>query len=365
MKKLLFILFAPIVLLTSCSKSGVTPLSMEDVIVDKKWWDTTDEDGMLLTEEGDFYYLQLCRQDSLLGTWIIDGDLIKLRFYDNSIEYTALIGEVTSYTNTELKIKAQTNDTNLQANYIFTTEFIEIIGCTDSTAANYNLSANCDDNSCITIINGCTDSLALNYNPLANIDNGYCAYQGTHTYIPDDKFEQALINLGYDNILDNYILSANINTITILDVGGQVDNWNLGISDLTGIEDFASLTNLKCSNNPLTSLNLSNNTALTYLACGETSLTGLDLSSNTALTYLYCGMSPITNLNLSQNTALTHLSCQSTLLINLDLSNNTNLSSFYVQSNSYLSCIDVDDVAWSTANWTNIDGNHYFSENCP
>jgi hypothetical protein len=28
------------------------------------------------------------------------------------------------------------------------------------------------------------------------------------TYVPDDNFEQALINLGYDNILDDSVLTA-------------------------------------------------------------------------------------------------------------------------------------------------------------
>jgi hypothetical protein len=37
-------------------------------------------------------------------------------------------------------------------------------------------------------------------------------------------------------------------------------------------------------------------------------------------------------------------------------------------NNPNLSCIHVDDVAWSTANWTvssgHIDEQHYFSDNC-
>ena len=47
-----------------------------------------------------------------------------------------------------------------------------LLGCTDSTAFNYNVLANTDDGSCI--INGCTDSTAFNYNILANTDNGSC-----------------------------------------------------------------------------------------------------------------------------------------------------------------------------------------------
>ena len=39
------------------------------------------------------------------------------------------------------------------------------------------------------------------------------------TYVPDDNFEQALIDLGYDTgVLDDYVPTANINTVTTLDV---------------------------------------------------------------------------------------------------------------------------------------------------
>ena len=69
-----------------------------------------------------------------------------------------------------------------------------------------------------------------------------------NTYVPDDKFEQALIDLGYDTALDDYVLTANISGVTSLNVGEKE------ISDLTGIEAFAALTQLECWNNQLTSL---------------------------------------------------------------------------------------------------------------
>ena len=53
-----------------------------------------------------------------------------------------------------------------------------------------------------------------------------------NTYVPDDNFEQALINLGYDNVLDDYVLMSSIDTVISLLV------FNQNISDLTGIEDF-------------------------------------------------------------------------------------------------------------------------------
>lgn len=53
-----------------------------------------------------------------------------------------------------------------------------VLGCTDSTAQNYNTNANVDDGSCnfTVIINGCTDTFATNYNSAANTDDGSCTY---------------------------------------------------------------------------------------------------------------------------------------------------------------------------------------------
>ena len=38
------------------------------------------------------------------------------------------------------------------------------------------------------------------------------------TSIPDANFEQALINLGYDNVLDDSVTTSNINTVINLNV---------------------------------------------------------------------------------------------------------------------------------------------------
>ena len=100
------------------------------------------------------------------------------------------------------------------------------------------------------------------------------------TYVPDDNFEQSLINSGYDNVLDDSVLTSNINTVTSLDID------LINIADLTGIEAFTALTDLDCQNNQLTSLDLSNNIALTDLECHGNQLTSLDFSANIYLTSL-------------------------------------------------------------------------------
>jgi len=265
------------------------------------------------------------------------------------------------------------------------------------------------------------------------------------TYVPDDNFEQALIDLGYDSgVLDDFVDTATIAVITTLNV------QSLNITDLTGIEDFTALQELFCSNNQINGIDVSNNTNLTILHCNNNPLGSLDITTNTQLISLYCistqltalnisqntnlenlncgyndigtlnlsqntnllslncasnllqalniGQNPLlttlncsinqlTALNISQNTALTEISCQSNQITTLDVSthtalynlncssndlqdlnvkngNNSNFTFFSALNNSNLTCIEVDDTAWSTTNWTNIDAQTNFSENC-
>ncbi|MFD1162240.1 hypothetical protein ACFQ2E_07415, partial [Hwangdonia seohaensis] len=138
------------------------------------------------------------------------------------------------------------------------------------------------------------------------------------SYIPDDNFEQALIDLGYDNVLDNYVQTNNITGITYLDLRFK------NISDLTGIEAFTGLTNLNCSFNDISALDVSNNPLLNTLACAFNELSALDLSNNVALNYLDCGFNTIISLDLSNNSALSVLYSDFNNLTSLDLRNGVN-----------------------------------------
>ena len=189
------------------------------------------------------------------------------------------------------------------------------------------------------------------------------------TYVPDDNFENYLEVNGMG---DGITLNDSINTLSI-EMLMSLDVSNENISDLTGIEDFTSLLMLKCYSNPLTSIDVSNNIYLTDLRCQSNQLTSLDVSQNTALKTLFCFSNFLTSLDVSNDTALKELHCQDNQLTNLDLrnGNNTNMPftiSFNATNNPNLYCINVDDVSWSTANWTvandNINTQHYFSNNC-
>ena len=137
------------------------------------------------------------------------------------------------------------------------------------------------------------------------------------TYVPDDNFEQALINLGVDSVIDDYVYTSSIDTVTVL----YVNNKN--ISDLSGIEDFISLRELFCYTNQITTLDLSNNSQLFEVSCGSN-----DLS-----------------------------------YINLKNGNNSGLWYFMSMNNPNLTCVDVDDVTWAEYNWAR-DTWTSFSNNC-
>ncbi|MDB2362617.1 hypothetical protein N9V65_04125, partial [Flavobacteriales bacterium] len=160
---------------------------------------------------------------------------------------------------------------------------------------------------------------------LYNISNGL------FTYVPDDNFEQALIDFGYDDVLDDYVLTENISGLTYIDLCTK------DIADLTGIEDFVSLTNLCCGINQLTTLDLSSNTQLETLYASDNQLTSIDLSNNVNLTSINCGVNQLIDIDLSNNPNLSYLNCGGNLLTNLDVSNNTNLVEIQCSNNSILS----------------------------
>ncbi len=227
--------------------------------------------------------------------------------------------------------------------------------------------------------------------------------------IPDPIFKAVLVG----NSAINTNGDSEIQISEAAAFGGTIFCASLGISDLTGIEAFTALTVLNCSSNLITSLDVSQNTALTSLNCAgdgyvQGQITNLDVSLNTALTEFYCFENQLDSINVSQNTALTTLWCYENDLDSLNVSqntalttlwcsnnqltslflnqntslddlncafnqltyldvangNNTNMSNFYANNNPNLFCIDVDDVAWSTNNWTNIGAQTYFSTNC-
>ena len=269
--------------------------------------------------------------------------------------------------------------------------------------------------------------------------------------IPDANFKAYLVgNTAINTNGDTEIQCSEASAFT----GGIFAN-NLSISDLTGVEAFTSLVGLHCTNNSITTIDISTNTLLQGLKCsdnqissistvnnpllsllychnnlitsldlttnpslqyvhcynnqistmslpqsatleeisaGDNNLTAIDVSFNTGLELLELDQNQISTIDLSQNTLLEKLYVRNNLFTSLDCSNNSSLnwivindnpnmqtfdishgnntiiSFFWAHNSPNLTCIQVDDVAYSTTNWTsssfNFDAASSFSLNC-
>jgi len=114
------------------------------------------------------------------------------------------------------------------------------------------------------------------------------------------------------------------------------------ITSLSGIEYLTALTELDCSGNNLSELDLSKNIALKTLKCLYNNISYLDVSNSTELTKLYCRQNYLSELDISNNTALTYLDCSNNKLSVLDISNNTVLTELNC-SNNKLSVLDISN----------------------
>lgn len=93
-----------------------------------------------------------------------------------------------------------------------------------------------------------------------------------------------------------------------------------GLSSLKGLQYFFNLKILDCSQNDLSSLDISGNVSLTNLNCSNNRLTALDPSKNIQLQSLSVSNNDITSLDVSNNRRLVYFSCGENRLSTLDIS---------------------------------------------
>ena len=153
-----------------------------------------------------------------------------------------------------------------------------------------------------------------------------------NTNFPDANFRTVVKK--FDTNQDSSLSDTEIAAVK------KINCSNKGITNLKGIEYFTSLNILLCTDNQLTALDVSENTALTELDCRYNKLTALDVSKNTALTILECNANRLTALDVSKNTALTELDCSFNELTALDVSKNTALTALDCSINK-LTALDV------------------------
>lgn len=110
---------------------------------------------------------------------------------------------------------------------------------------------------------------------------------------------------------------------------------------LEGIGYFPELRELNCTNRPIGSLDLSQNTKLEILYCKNNGLTQLNLSKNPEIAVLDCSNNNLGELDLSNNKKLVNLNCSYDELNELDVKKNTELQELTCIGN-HLKKLDVD-----------------------
>jgi len=231
---------------------------------------------------------------------------------------------------------------------------------------------------------GTIDVNSMNISDLTGIE-AFTVLTALHCY------SNQLSSLDVSNNTALTFLRCNNNPLNILDISNNVvlDTLVCQYNNLStlNVSNNINLILLLCNYNQIITLDVSNNTYLEYLGCEHNQLSGLVIGNCTNLYSLFCFSNQLTTLDVSGCTALGTFLCQSNQLTTLDVSNNPNLyifecntnqlntldvkngnninlPMFWATNNPFLYCIEVDDSTWSAANWTDIDPQSYFSENC-
>ena len=212
------------------------------------------------------------------------------------------------------------------------------------------------------------------------------------TLIPDQNFEQRLINMNIDSdgVINGQILTSDAIAATYLVTGGQYYPI-----DLTGLDAFINLETLDCYYTPVNGyatftgmINVSTMLNLKELNVAAANLSSIDVSNNTLLEKIMIGnehfmegiviLNDIKKLDLSNNPNIKYVDTFNLFDFNfLNMRNNTADSVVVNLGNNfnrpYNVCIEVDDPVSATNGTAPYDtwiinntssGNHFFSDNC-
>lgn len=148
------------------------------------------------------------------------------------------------------------------------------------------------------------------------------------TNFPDGAFRQYVAD-NFDKDKDGALNQTERNAVKEIRIS------NSGCTSLQGLKYFSKLTDLFCSDNNLTELDVSENPELKRLICYNNSLTSLNLNKNTKLGSLNCNNNKLTVLDLRENKSLSWLRCNNNCLTSLDLRNNPQIGDLQVGFQRY------------------------------
>ncbi|MCK8523806.1 DUF5011 domain-containing protein [Aquimarina sp. D1M17] len=174
----------------------------------------------------------------------------------------------------------------------------------------------------------------------------------SETYVPDDNFEAYLethnetggvvsvgdpTSMGNGIANDDYVGTERIQNIITLNISNQ------GITNLAGLEGFASLEQLRAFDNIITSgsLDVTANTNLTEIYCSDMGLNTVNVSGLTKLQRLEFRNNNLSNIDVSSNSNLNYFNIDGNNFTTVDVSVNTSLSDLRIRDNVVFSTIDI------------------------
>ena len=191
------------------------------------------------------------------------------------------------------------------------------------------------------------------------------------TFLPDDNFEQSLIDAGIDDKLDDYVFTQNISGIVRLGTSeSEIKLFNKGIKNLIGLDEFRSLKEFSADLNLIDSVDFSKNLNLETISIYYNDIKSIDISKNENLKSLNILGNPIqtSTIDISKNINLEILSVggsAGTRLINdqgefiAEIPQTTaKISSLDFSSNSKLTSLKITHSEISdleTSNYNNLD----------
>lgn len=178
------------------------------------------------------------------------------------------------------------------------------------------------------------------------------------TYVPDDGFESVLIYKGWDDKMDDYVLTKNISEIENFIFQFEKDVFNI-----IGIEDFSNLKNLTLYGGSIKEVDLSQNEKLFHIQL-QSELEQIILPQNDILVGLHLWGNNFQKIDLKNLPNLQSLDVRKNKLNSLDLSANPLLNQLDASENLF-QCIQVseDQMENITEEWTK-DETVIYSTNC-
>lgn len=179
------------------------------------------------------------------------------------------------------------------------------------------------------------------------LDSGCSASSNAQllTYVPDDVFENELINLGYDDVLDNFVLTKDISNVTNLHL-----YVNEPIGEITGLESFKSLKSLELHSTWIKDLDVRENTQLERIIISLSHLSGaLDLSGNPLLKTIsinenFSDVAPV-SIDFSNNPKLENVNLEIVDLGIVDVTQNPEIRSLrIVQDIEEIETLKMDGI---------------------